>query len=108
MNGGNQNDNSHQSDKQRKGNKKGKKNEEKASQQSNIEEQQQINIEQQWSSDVRENLLTQLTDENLTVRFSNEEIAGYGQQNQWKADSLQIIKLFNEELNCKDPFYIQG
>ncbi len=59
-----------------------------------------------WSTDVTEHLLKANNNENLAVRFSFECIDGYGQQNSWKAEFLQIIKLFNEDLASKDPFYI--
>eukprot|EP00347_Sterkiella_histriomuscorum_P006888 403351054 len=72
-------------------------------------EEKQVVVEQVWSSDIREHLLKQHREENITIRFSHEAAVGYvGQQNQWKTESLQILKLFNEELEGLDPFYIEG
>lgn len=58
--------------------------------------------ETKWSDDIKANLLQQSKGIEMITLFHHDY------QAQWKTEQLQMIKLFAEELNCKDPFHIPG
>lgn len=53
------------------------------------------------SNDVREHMLL-FKDENIFTKFEHEHSA------QWKTDQLQMVRLFECDLDKRDPFYIEG
>lgn len=53
------------------------------------------------SSDIREHLL-QSKDANLLTKFEHEYSAT------WKTEQLQLVKLFELDLEGIDPFFIEG
>jgi hypothetical protein len=53
------------------------------------------------SNDIREHLLG-FKNQNIFTKFEHEH------STQWKTEQLQLVKLFEFELEGRDPFYIEG
>ena len=53
------------------------------------------------SHNLREHIL-QSKDKNIFIKFEHEYSAT------WKTDQLQLVKLFEIDLDGRDPFYIEG